>query len=112
MFALVLTTTGRYYSVIVHSQAVISTCKLLDHWKTKEPHQIRADFGFSKSDFYKTFTRPIAKVLLLAVFTYQVAYYGWRKAESSEIHDVKSGTSSVFASLLALPSPRVLTYGS
>ncbi|KAI2608378.1 uncharacterized protein GGS25DRAFT_273348 [Hypoxylon fragiforme] len=35
--------------------------------------------------FYKTFGRPIAKVLLVAVFTYQVAYYLWVKLEYNEI---------------------------
>ncbi|KAL3957867.1 hypothetical protein ACCO45_008445 [Purpureocillium lilacinum] len=32
------------------------------------------------SQFYKMFTRPIAKVLLLAVFTYQVVYWSWMRA--------------------------------
>ncbi|EPE33426.1 hypothetical protein GLAREA_06439 [Glarea lozoyensis ATCC 20868] len=34
--------------------------------------------------FYKTFSRPIAKVLLMATFTYQVAYWGWVKLEKDE----------------------------
>ncbi|KAL7913615.1 hypothetical protein GGI35DRAFT_475472 [Trichoderma velutinum] len=34
--------------------------------------------------FYKTFTRPIGKVLVLAVFTYQVAYWTWTKLEADE----------------------------
>ncbi|KAG5941879.1 hypothetical protein E4U53_007322 [Claviceps sorghi] len=36
------------------------------------------------SQFYKTFTRPVAKVLVLAVFTYQFAYWGWAKLEADE----------------------------
>ncbi|KFZ17709.1 hypothetical protein V502_04442 [Pseudogymnoascus sp. VKM F-4520 (FW-2644)] len=36
-------------------------------------------------NFYKTFTRPIAKVLLLATFTYQLSYYLWVKLEKDEI---------------------------
>ncbi|KAG6034552.1 hypothetical protein E4U41_006497 [Claviceps citrina] len=36
------------------------------------------------SQFYKTFTRPIAKVLTLAVFTYQFLYWGWVKLEADE----------------------------
>ncbi|KFY58284.1 hypothetical protein V496_06191 [Pseudogymnoascus sp. VKM F-4515 (FW-2607)] len=36
-------------------------------------------------DFYKTFARPIAKVLLLATFTYQLSYYFWVKLEKDEI---------------------------
>ncbi|KAI9898221.1 hypothetical protein N3K66_006581 [Trichothecium roseum] len=37
------------------------------------------------SHFYKTFTRPIAKTLLIAVFTYQFAYWAWSKLETDEI---------------------------
>ncbi|OAQ63502.1 hypothetical protein VFPPC_14664 [Pochonia chlamydosporia 170] len=36
------------------------------------------------SQFYKTFTRPIAKVLVVAVFTYQFVYWGWVKLEADE----------------------------
>ncbi|PHH85069.1 hypothetical protein CDD83_932 [Cordyceps sp. RAO-2017] len=36
------------------------------------------------SQFYKTFARPVAKVLVLAVFTYQLAYWGWAKLEAEE----------------------------
>ncbi|KAI1138991.1 hypothetical protein F5Y05DRAFT_412857 [Hypoxylon sp. FL0543] len=35
--------------------------------------------------FFKTFGRPIAKVFLLAIFTYQVAYYFWVRLEQDEI---------------------------
>ncbi|KAL1879078.1 hypothetical protein VTK73DRAFT_7404 [Phialemonium thermophilum] len=37
------------------------------------------------SQFYKTFTRPVAKCLLLALFTYQVTYWAWLKLEQDEI---------------------------
>ena len=37
------------------------------------------------SEFYKTFGRPIAKVFLLAIFTYQVAYYFWVRLEQDEM---------------------------
>ncbi|KFX98794.1 hypothetical protein O988_04201 [Pseudogymnoascus sp. VKM F-3808] len=37
------------------------------------------------TNFYKTFTRPIAKALLLATFTYQLSYYLWVKLEKDEI---------------------------
>ncbi|KAM4056016.1 hypothetical protein HRG_002941 [Hirsutella rhossiliensis] len=37
------------------------------------------------TQFYKTFTRPVAKVTLLAVFTYQVVYWVWVKLEADEI---------------------------
>ncbi|ODA78350.1 hypothetical protein RJ55_05731 [Drechmeria coniospora] len=36
------------------------------------------------SRFYKTFTRPVAKALLLAVFSYQVVYWSWMKLEADE----------------------------
>ncbi|ETR97941.1 hypothetical protein M419DRAFT_90203, partial [Trichoderma reesei RUT C-30] len=36
------------------------------------------------AQFYKTFTRPIGKVLVLAIFTYQVAYWTWLKLEADE----------------------------
>ncbi|CAH0024106.1 unnamed protein product [Clonostachys rhizophaga] len=37
------------------------------------------------SQFYKTFTRPIAKVVLGAVLTYQLVYWAWVKLETDEI---------------------------
>jgi hypothetical protein len=40
---------------------------------------------YQQVNFYKTFTRPIAKVLLLATFTYQLSYYFWVKLEKDEI---------------------------
>ncbi|KAH8909013.1 hypothetical protein BR93DRAFT_977104 [Coniochaeta sp. PMI_546] len=44
-----------------------------------------ADRGLS--EFYKTFTRPVAKCLLLAMFTYQLAYFAWVKLETDEIRE-------------------------
>jgi len=41
--------------------------------------------------FYKTFTRPIAKVLLMATFTYQLVYWGWVKLETDEVKGLKNG---------------------
>ncbi|KAL2068672.1 hypothetical protein VTL71DRAFT_15010 [Oculimacula yallundae] len=40
--------------------------------------------------FYKTFTRPVAKVLLMATFTYQLAYWGWVYLEKGEIRRQKT----------------------
>ncbi|PBP20902.1 hypothetical protein BUE80_DR008329 [Diplocarpon rosae] len=40
--------------------------------------------------FYKTFTRPIAKVLLMATFTYQLTYWGWVYLEKAEIKKQKT----------------------
>ncbi|KAK1659471.1 hypothetical protein BDP55DRAFT_562839 [Colletotrichum godetiae] len=41
-------------------------------------------------NFYKTFTRPVLKVLLMATLTYQIAYWTWTKLEQDEIRDEKS----------------------
>ncbi|KAK4164882.1 hypothetical protein QBC43DRAFT_317045 [Cladorrhinum sp. PSN259] len=38
-------------------------------------------------DFYKAWTRPVAKTALLAVFTYQVIYWAWTKLEYDEIKE-------------------------
>jgi hypothetical protein len=35
--------------------------------------------------FYKTFARPVAKVLLMATFTYQFTYWVWVKLEKDEV---------------------------
>ncbi|EEY18065.1 hypothetical protein VDBG_04174 [Verticillium alfalfae VaMs.102] len=37
------------------------------------------------ANFYKTFTRPTLKVLLMATLTYQIAYLAWTKLEMDEI---------------------------
>ncbi|CAI0642131.1 unnamed protein product [Colletotrichum noveboracense] len=39
--------------------------------------------------FYKTFTRPVLKVLLMATLIYQVAYWGWTTLEQDEIREEK-----------------------
>ncbi|KAK1995790.1 hypothetical protein LX36DRAFT_659255 [Colletotrichum falcatum] len=41
------------------------------------------------ANFYKTFTRPVLKVLLMATLTYQIAYWGWTKLEQDEIREEK-----------------------
>ncbi|ROW09196.1 hypothetical protein VPNG_05666 [Cytospora leucostoma] len=43
------------------------------------------------AEFYKTFTRPVAKVLLMAMFTYQLVYWGWVKLEQDEITAEREG---------------------
>lgn len=45
-----------------------------------------------RPSFYKTFSRPIFKVALMAIFTYQLAYYGWMKLETDEIRSDAAGT--------------------
>lgn len=47
-----------------------------------------------KVGFYKTFGRPIAKVFLGAVFTYQAVYLFWVKLETDEIKDKKKSRCS------------------
>ncbi|KAI9648312.1 hypothetical protein NHQ30_002945 [Ciborinia camelliae] len=39
--------------------------------------------------FYKTFTRPIAKTLLMATFIYQLTYWAWVKLEKDELKEDK-----------------------
>ncbi|KAK4669749.1 uncharacterized protein QC763_205713 [Podospora pseudopauciseta] len=39
--------------------------------------------------FYKAWTRPVAKTALLAVFVYQLAYWGWSKLEVDDIKEQK-----------------------
>ncbi|KAJ2979902.1 hypothetical protein NUW58_g7086 [Xylaria curta] len=41
--------------------------------------------------FYKTFGRPIAKVFLMAIFTYQLAYYFWVRLEHDEMRAEMQG---------------------
>ncbi|ESZ92198.1 hypothetical protein SBOR_7407 [Sclerotinia borealis F-4128] len=35
--------------------------------------------------FYKTFTRPVVKTLLTAVFIYQLTYWAWVRLEKDEL---------------------------
>ncbi|KAM5342697.1 hypothetical protein ACJ41O_013663 [Fusarium nematophilum] len=44
------------------------------------------------SQFYRSFTRPIAKTLLLAVFSYQLAYWTWVKLETDEVRAERDAT--------------------
>jgi hypothetical protein len=53
-------------------------------YATKQPNATR--------EFYKSFTRPVAKVLLLAVFTYQFAYWSWIKMEADEVRSERDAT--------------------
>lgn len=41
--------------------------------------------------FYKTFGRPVAKVLLMSTFVYQLTYWAWVKLEKEEIKVDKNG---------------------
>lgn len=46
--------------------------------------------------FYKDFGRPIAKVFLMAFFTYQVTYWAWVKMEKEEAKVEKESMWSFF----------------
>lgn len=59
----------------------------------KEAASLTTVFAPLQAQFYKTFTRPIAKVLLMAVLTYQVAYYGWTRLETDELREEADGAS-------------------
>ncbi len=54
---------------------------------------VRLTLTIWQSQFYRTFTRPIAKTLLIAVFTYQLAYWTWVKLETDEIRAEREGWS-------------------
>lgn len=69
--------------------------------------------GFLISDsqqvgFYRSFGRPIAKVFLGAMFTYQMTYLLWLKLETEETKADQNGTyrlpSLNFGRALTLPS--------
>ncbi|KAI0502978.1 hypothetical protein F5B22DRAFT_631113 [Xylaria bambusicola] len=52
---------------------------------TQAPNEPRPTGSLDHKNFYKTFGRPIAKVFLMAIFTYQLAYYFWVRLEQNEI---------------------------
>jgi hypothetical protein len=56
-----------------------------------KPYQTNTPPPDSQANFYKTFTRPVAKCALLAVFVYQLVYWGWTKLETDEIKDERQG---------------------
>ncbi|KAI0977366.1 hypothetical protein F4678DRAFT_455512 [Xylaria arbuscula] len=51
---------------------------------TQAPNEPRETGSINQKTFYKTFGRPIAKVFLMAIFTYQLAYYLWVRLEQDE----------------------------
>jgi len=54
--------------------------------------------------FYRSFGRPIAKVFLGAIFTYQVTYWLWTKLEMDEIKRDKTAVISGLEEKLAVKS--------
>ncbi|KAL3418169.1 hypothetical protein PVAG01_09884 [Phlyctema vagabunda] len=60
-------------------------CVIQRRFNSTHPSPEAAKTPSPTSQFYKTFTRPVAKVLLMATFTYQLAYWGWVRLEKDEI---------------------------
>ncbi|GAB7332978.1 hypothetical protein MBLNU13_g04677t1 [Cladosporium sp. NU13] len=47
-------------------------------------------------DFYKYRSRPVFKAVLIAIFTYEIIYWGWLKLESMETkHDTEGEIKSL-----------------
>ncbi|KAI1115823.1 hypothetical protein F5Y14DRAFT_104952 [Nemania sp. NC0429] len=61
---------------------------------TPTPSDERPQGSLNHKTFYKTFGRPVAKVFLLAIFTYQLAYYFWVRMEQNEIRAEVEATIS------------------
>ncbi|KAI6351341.1 hypothetical protein MCOR25_010005 [Pyricularia grisea] len=79
--------------------------------RTRQFQQIRYSSSSPKQpslsgNFYKTFGRPILKVVLSAMFVYQVAYYAWVKMETDEItRDRQAEIAKLEDTLSALTAP-------
>ncbi|GAW12668.1 hypothetical protein ANO14919_020380 [Xylariales sp. No.14919] len=52
---------------------------------TQASDDSRPTGSLNHKTFYKTFGRPIAKVFLMAIFTYQLVYYLWVRLEQDEV---------------------------
>lgn len=61
------------------------------HNFARRPYSTQPPPPSATGDFYKTFTRPVAKCLLLALFTYQLTYWAWLKLEQDEIKMERTG---------------------
>ncbi|KAH6963480.1 hypothetical protein DER45DRAFT_110609 [Fusarium avenaceum] len=76
----------------------VASVKKLNYRLSRAPPLINRRSFASKtqpsatSQFYRSFTRPIAKTLLIAVFTYQLAYWTWVKLETDEIRAERGAT--------------------
>jgi hypothetical protein len=49
-----------------------------------------------KRQFYKAWSFPIMKVFLVAMFTYQLTYFGWLKLETMDEKERKDGRQLSF----------------
>ncbi|KAI0408193.1 hypothetical protein F4802DRAFT_550922 [Xylaria palmicola] len=61
---------------------------------TQTPNDPKPQGSLNHKTFYKTFGRPIAKVFLMAIFTYQLAYFFWVRLEQDEIKAEMQATIS------------------
>lgn len=101
----------------------LQALRLTRPYSTTKPSNPTVSFSLSKghspvssnvcqTQFYKTFTRPVFKVILTAVFTYQVVYWSWLKLEADEKRAETDGKLSLPScnALSSCPSlPGVLT---
>ncbi|KAI0201290.1 hypothetical protein F4808DRAFT_133299 [Astrocystis sublimbata] len=61
---------------------------------TQAPDTAGDGRSLNHKTFYKTFGRPIAKVFLMAIFTYQLVYFLWVKLEQDEVRAEMNATIS------------------
>ncbi|KAK4105056.1 hypothetical protein N658DRAFT_504569 [Parathielavia hyrcaniae] len=64
--------------------------QIASYWIDFRPSVVAGPLA-AEGAFYKTFTRPVAKCALLAVFVYQLVYFGWTKLETDEIRRERQG---------------------
>ncbi|EXF75263.1 hypothetical protein CFIO01_07586 [Colletotrichum fioriniae PJ7] len=78
-------------SIVVSADPLSSFCdSCCTLFLPEEPRQADTETTNKQGTFYKTFTRPVLKVLLMATLTYQIAYWTWTKLEQDEIRGEKS----------------------
>ncbi|KAI0157440.1 hypothetical protein GGR57DRAFT_501057 [Xylariaceae sp. FL1272] len=63
-------------------------------WTRFASNDTKFEGSINSATFYKTFGRPIAKVFLMAIFTYQLAYYFWVRLEQDETRAKMQATIS------------------
>lgn len=82
--------------VLVRSRAAAAAAgaQHLPRARFSSAHDPQPEGSLNHKTFYKTFGRPIAKAFLIAVFTYQLAYYFWVKLEQDEMRAEMEATIS------------------
>ncbi|KAG9512729.1 hypothetical protein KCV07_g9251, partial [Aureobasidium melanogenum] len=84
-----LARTSRLQASRSSSRAAFSTLRPLRQQPTYQPPTPSEPENPHRA-FYKSFGRPIAKVFLMALFTYQVLHYAWLRLESMEEKEEKT----------------------